>query len=169
MSSEKFIGINKFCDSIKELTNGYCQIGIYFNDWIESKFYKGQYNIKPIGFTLTNSEGKVSYVRFYEIHKYLPEMEFIKFNENKYRKLDSNVKTLFRLIINVEETRSKDSVQGSSSHNFVYHKSKIIKGDDKLTKKLLDNLSEDRIRIVNEAAATIEDDFEVYDEEPDCF
>ena len=167
MSSEKFIGINKFCDSIKELTNGYCQIGIYFNDWIESRYYKGQYNIKPIGFTLTNSEGKVSYVRFYEIHKYLPEMKFIKFNENKYRKLDANVissesltKSLFRLIINVEETRS---------NNFVYHKSKIIKGDDKLTKKLLDNLSEDRIRIVNEAAATIEDDFEVYDEEPDCF
>lgn len=167
MSSEKFIGINKFCDSIKELTNGYCQIGIYFNDWIESKFYKGQYNIKPIGFTLTNSEGKVSYVRFYEIHKYLPEMEFIKFNENKYRKLDAKaqganeclVKSLFRLIINVEETRS---------NNFVYHKSKIIKGDDKLTKKLLDNLSEDRIRIVNESA-TIEYDFEVYDEEPDCF
>lgn len=160
MPSEKFIGINKFCDSIKELTNGYCQIGIYFNDWIESKFYKGQYNIKPIGFTLTNSEGKVSYVRFYEIHKYLPDMEFIKFNENKYRKIDSNVKTLFRLIINVEETKNGD---------LVYHKSKIIKGDDKLTKKLLDNLSEDRIRIVNEAAATIEDDFEVFDEEPDAF
>lgn len=162
MSSEKFIGINKFCDSIKELTNGYCQIGIYFNDWIESKYYKGQYNIKPIGFTLTNSEGKVSYVRFYEIHKYLPEMEFIKFNENKYRKIaavEGHVKTLFRLIINVEETKS---------NNIVYHKSKIIKGDDKLTKKLLDNLSEDRIRIVNEAASAIEDDFEIYEEEP-CF
>lgn len=162
MSSEKFIGINKFCDSIKELTNGYCQIGIYFNDWIESKYYKGQYNIKPIGFTLTNSEGKVSYVRFYEIHKYLPEMEFIKFNENKYRKIaavEGHVKTLFRLIINVEETKS---------NNIVYHKSKIIKGDDKLTKKLLDNLSEDRIRIVNEAASVIEDDFEIYEEEP-CF
>ena len=168
MSSEKFIGINKFCDSIKELTKGYCQIGIYFNDWIESKYYKGQYNIKPIGFTLTNTEGKVSYVRFYEIHKYLPEMEFIRFNENKYRKISSEaqgaagkaLKTLFRLIINVEET---------TSNNFVYHKSKIIKGDDKLTKKLLDNLSEDRIRIVNEAASVIEDDFEIYEEEPEDF
>lgn len=184
MSSEKFIGINKFCDSIKELTNGYgttslsskgafCQIGIYFNDWIESKYYKGQYNVKPIGFTLTNSEGKVSYVRYYEIHKYLPEMEFVKFNENKDRKIDatrgSMVKTLFRLIINVEETRSNNMARRASDGVLVYHRSKIIKSDDKITKKLLDNLSEDRIRIVNEAAEMIEDDFEVYEDEPEDF
>ena len=160
MTSERFIGINKFCDSIKELTNGCCQIGIYFNEWVESKYYKGQYNVKPIGFTLTDSKGKVSYVRYYEVHKYLPEMEFVKFNENKDRKIDSMVKTLFRLIVNVEETQS---------NNIVYHRSKIIKGNDKITKKLLDNLSEDRIRIINEAAEMIEDDFEVYEEEPDCF
>ena len=157
-TSEKFVGINKFCDSIKEMTEGYKSIIVYFVNYNRSKYYDNQINIEPIGFVLGN-EGVNKYVRYYEIHKYLPLMKYIKFTENKNRKLTEQNK-LYRLVIMLEE---------SKTHDIVYHNSKILDGNEKLTDKLLQNYREDRNRIVDEQNNLIEEEFgDITEIDPDC-
>jgi hypothetical protein len=147
-TSEKFVGINKFCDSIKEITEGHKSITVYFINYNRSKYYDNQINIEPIGYVL-NGEGVNKFVSYYEIHKFLPLMKFIKFTENKNRKLTEQNK-LYRLVIMLEE---------SKTHDIVYHNSKILDGNEKLTDKLLQNFKEDRNRIVDEQINMIEEEF----------
>ena len=146
--SEKFVGINKFCDSIKEITEGHKSITVYFINYNRSKYYDNQINIEPIGYVL-NGEGVNKFVSYYEIHKYLPFMKYIKFTENKNRKPEDNNK-LYRLVIMLEESKVKD---------IIYHNSKILEGNEKLTEKLLQNYKEDRNRIVEEQNNMIEVEF----------
>jgi hypothetical protein len=106
-----------------------------------------------------NGEGVNNYIRYYEIHKYLPLMKFIKFTENKNRKLTEQNK-LYRLVIMLEE---------SKTHDIIYHNSKILDGNEKLTDKLLLNYKEDRNRIVDEQINMIEEEFgEITEIDPDC-
>ena len=146
--SEKFVGINKFCDSIKEITEGHKSITVYFINYNRSKYYDNQINIEPIGYVL-NGDGKNKYVRHYEINKHLPLMKFINFKETKNRKIEGNNK-LYRLVIMLEETKVD---------NMIYHKSKIAKGNEELTEKLLENYKEDKIRIVDEQNNMDEEEF----------
>ena len=157
-AAEKFVGINKFCDSIKEITEGHKSISVYFINYNRSKYYDNQINIEPIGYVL-NGEGVNKFVSYYEIHKYLPLMKFIKFTENKNRKLTEQNK-LYRLVIMLEE---------SKTHDIVYHNSKILDGNEKLTDKLLLNYKEDRNRIVDEQINMIEEEFgEITEIDPEC-
>jgi len=157
-TSEKFVGINKFCDSIKEITEGHKSITVYFINYNRSKYYDNQINIEPIGYVL-NGEGVNKFVSYYEIHKFLPLMKFIKFTENKNRKLTEQNK-LYRLVIMLEE---------SKTHDIVYHNSKILDGNEKLTDKLLQNFKEDRNRIVDEQINMIEEEFgDITEIDPDC-
>ena len=158
-TSEKFVGINKFCDSIKEITEGHKSISVYFINYNRSKYYDNQINIEPIGYVLCK-EGVNNYIRYYEIHKYLPLMKFIKFTENKNRKLTEQNKEnkvfaeskipLYRLVIMLEE---------SKTHDIVYHNSKILDGNEKLTDKLLQNYKDDKNRIIEEQNNMIEEEF----------
>ena len=166
--SEKFVGINKFCDSIKEITEGHKSITVYFINYNRSKYYDNQINIEPIGYVL-NGEGVNNYIRYYEIHKFLPLMKFIKFTENKNRKLTERTESpqgkaqqnkLYRLVIMLEE---------SKTHDIVYHNSKILDGNEKLTEKLLQNFKEDRNRIVDEQINMIEEEFgDITEIDPEC-
>jgi len=157
-TSEKFVGINKFCDSIKEITEGHKSITVYFINYNRSKYYDNQINIEPIGYVL-NGEGVNKFVSYYEIHKFLPLMKFIKFTENKNRKLTEQNK-LYRLVIMLEE---------SKTHDIVYHNSKILDGNEKLTEKLLQNFKEDRNRIVDEQINMIEEEFgDITEIDPEC-
>ena len=156
--SEKFVGINKFCDSIKEITEGYKSITVYFINYNRSKYYDNQINIEPIGYVLCK-EGVNNYIRYYEIHKYLPLMKFIKFTENKNRKLTEQNK-LYRLVIMLEESKVND---------IIYHNSKILEGNEKLTDKLLLNYREDRNRIIDEQNNLIEEEFgDITEIDPEC-
>ena len=156
-TSEKFVGVNKFCDSIKEITDGYQSITVYFTNYNRSKYYDNQINIEPIGYVLNGGVNK--YIRYYEIHKYLPLMKYIKFTENKNRKLTEQNK-LYRLVIMLEE---------SKTHDIVYHNSKILDGNEKLTDKLLQNFKEDRNRIVDERINMIEEEFgDIIEIDPEC-
>ena len=156
-TSEKFVGVNKFCDSIKEITEGHKSITVYFINYNRSKYYDNQINIEPIGYVL-NGEGVNKFVSYYEIHKYLPFMKYIKFTENKNRKLTEQEPSvpgamrnkLYRLVIMLED---------SKTHDIVYHNSKILDGNEKLTDKLLQNYKEDRNRIVDEQINMIEEEF----------
>ena len=157
-ASEKFIGINKFCDSIKEITDGYQSITVYFINYNRSKYYDNQINIEPIGYVLCK-EGVNKFIRYYEIHKYLPLMKYIKFTENKNRKLTEQNK-LYRLVIMLEE---------SKTHDIIYHNSKVLEGNEKLTDKLLLNYREDRNRIVDEQNNLIEEEFgDITEIDPEC-
>jgi len=167
-TSEKFVGINKFCDSIKEITEGHKSITVYFINYNRSKYYDNQINIEPIGYVL-NGEGVNKFVSYYEIHKFLPLMKFIKFTENKNRKLTERTESpqgkaqqnkLYRLVIMLEE---------SKTHDIVYHNSKILDGNEKLTEKLLQNFKEDRNRIVDEQINMIEEEFgDITEIDPEC-
>ena len=167
-TSEKFVGVNKFCDSIKEITEGHKSITVYFINYNRSKYYDNQINIEPIGFVLNGEEPEVpsakrigvnKYVRYYEIYKYLPLMKYIKFTENKNRKPEDNNK-LYRLVIMLEESKVKD---------IIYHNSKILEGNEKLTEKLLQNYKEDRNRIVEEQNNMIEEEFgDITEIDPEC-
>ena len=150
-TAEKYISINKFCDSIKALTEGYQTITIYFNNYSRSIYYDNQVNVKPIGFTLSGN-GTVKYLRYYEVNKLLPQMKFIKFTETKSRKLDSEPqdRKLYRLIIVINE---------SVRNKIKYHDSKILDGNEELTEKLLQNYKEDKNTIVEEQNELIEVDF----------
>jgi len=106
-----------------------------------------------------NGEGVNKFVSYYEIHKFLPLMKFIKFTENKNRKLTEQNK-LYRLVIMLEE---------SKTHDIVYHNSKILDGNEKLTEKLLQNFKEDRNRIVDEQINMIEEEFgDITEIDPEC-
>jgi len=167
-TSEKFVAVNKFCDSIKEITEGHKSITVYFINYNRSKYYDNQINIEPIGYVL-NGEGVNKFVSYYEIHKFLPLMKFIKFTENKNRKLTERTESpqgkaqqnkLYRLVIMLEE---------SKTHDIVYHNSKILDGNEKLTEKLLQNFKEDRNRIVDEQINMIEEEFgDITEIDPEC-
>ena len=148
MQGLQFVGINKFCDSIDEITEGYKSISVYFINYTRSKYYDNQINIEPIGYVL-NGDGKNKYVRHYEINKHLPLMKFINFKETKSRKIEGEGK-LYRLVIMLEETKAD---------NMIYHKSKIAKGNEELMDKLLENYKEDKIRIVDEQNNMDEEEF----------
>lgn len=159
----RFISVNNFIDSIKPLLNNTKFVNIYFDDWVESQFYKGEWNVKFIGFATINMNNECEIIRYYDIHKYLPEAEYIKFKENKDKNMKElpYVRSLFKLVIEVEETEYK---------NIKYHKSWLKSCDQKLLNKLKRNMSEDRIQIVSEAAEKceifVEDiDFDLSEEE----
>jgi len=147
MNGQQFVGINKFCDSIDEITEGYKSISVYFINYNRSEFFN-YLNIEPIGYVL-NGDGKSKYVRYSEIHKHLPLMKFINFKETKSRTIEGKDK-LYRLVIMLEETKFND---------FTYHKSKILNGNEELTEKLLENYKEDKIRIVDEQNNMDEEEF----------
>ena len=158
-SNDRFIGVNKFCDAIQELTQNHLQIGVYFTDYTRSKFYNNEICIKPIGFYLVNSEMKTKYLRYYDVHKYLPNMEYIKFKENCNRKLDDSNKeerSLHRLIIVVEESVAND---------IKYHQSKIVDCNSDKLESIVEKYKEDRKKIITEMAYSIEDDFDAIDDE----
>ena len=158
MQGLQFVGINKFIDSIDEITEGYKSISVYFTNYTRSKYYDNQINIEPIGYVL-NGDGKNKYVRYYEINKQLPLMKFINFKETKNRKIEGKEPSvpgaerhnkLYRLVIMLEETKAD---------NIIYHKSKIANGNEELIEKLLENYKEDKIRIVDEQNNMHEEDF----------
>jgi len=143
------VGINKFCDSIDEITEGYKSISVYFIKYTRSKYFgNNQITIEPIGYVL-NGEGVNKYIRYYEINKHLPLMKFIDFKETKSRKIDGKDR-LYRLEIMLEESKVDD---------IIYHNSKIVKGNEELMDKLLRNYKEDRDRIIEEKNNMIEEEF----------
>ena len=144
MCAKRWYSINEFMESIKELLNDALAINVYFDDWRKSKY---GWSVKVIGFSIIDKAMKVKPLRYYEVHKIIPEMDFIQFKGNKDRNMKEvskdNLKKLCKLIIHTEKTAFKEG--------FYYHRAivKIVE-NEKLHNKLNKEMSEDKVKYVNE-------------------
>ena len=133
-------------ESISELLNDAVAVNVYFDDWNEHKF---GWSVNVIGFSIIDEAKKVNPIRYYDVHKLIPEMEFIQFKPNKDRNMKEvnkdNQKKLCKLIIHTEKTPFKDGLY--------YHRSfvKVVE-NEKLHRKLLKEMSEDKVKYTNELA-----------------
>ena len=163
MCENRWCSINEFMDSIKELLNDSLVVNVYFDDWDKNKY---GWSVKVIGFSIIDKAMKVKPLRYYEVHKLMPKMEFIQFKANKDRNMKEinkgMTKKLCKLIIYTEKTPFKDG--------FYYHRS-IVKVVDnkKLYDKLIKEMIEDKIKYDDELAdktnVKTEDDILDLDEE----
>ena len=144
MNSSRYYSINKFVNEISELLKNISPewkfINVYFDDC-----HKGAYNwsIKPIGFAVILNDKTAKKISYYDVHKLMPEMEFINISESKDRQFSKLplTKQLHKLIIS-RETRSYNGHE--------YHKSFLKDADQSLHQRKLKEYSDDRVRYVNE-------------------
>ena len=146
MSGKRWVSVNEFMESISELLNDAVAVNVYFDDWRESKY---NWNVKVIGFSIIDKAMKAKAIRYYDVHKLIPEMEFIQFKPNKDRNMKEvnkdNQKKLCKLIIHTEKTPFKG--------DHYYHRSFIkVVENEKLYRKLLKEMSEDKVKYTNELA-----------------
>ena len=146
MSGKRWVSVNEFMESISELLNDAVAINVYFDDWRESKY---NWSVKVIGFSIIDKAMKAKAIRYYDVHKLIPEMEYIQFKANKDRNMKEinkdYQKKLCKLIIHTEKTPYKD--------NHYYHRSLIkVVENEKLYRKLLKEMSEDKVKFTNELA-----------------
>ena len=146
MSGKRWVSVNEFMESISDLLNDAVAINVYFDDWKESKY---GWNVKVIGFSIIDKAMKAKAIRYYDVHKLIPEMEYIQFKGSKDRNMKEinkdYQKKLCKLIIHTEKTLYKD--------NHYYHRSLIkVVENEKLYRKLLKEMSEDKVKFTNELA-----------------
>ena len=163
MSGKRWVSINEFMESISDLLNDAVAVNVYFDDWRESKY---NWSVKVIGFSIIDKAMKAKAIRYYDVHKLIPEMEYIQFKGSKDRNMKEinkdYQKKLCKLIIYTEKTAFKEDLY--------YHRS-IVKVVDnkKLYDKLNKEMIEDKIKYDDELAdktnVKTEDDILDLDEE----
>ena len=146
MSGKRLVSVNEFMESISDLLNDAVAINVYFDDWRESKY---GWNVKVIGFSIIDKAMKAKAIRYYDVHKLIPEMQYIQFKANKERNMKEinkdYQKKLCKLIIHTEKTQYKG--------DHYYHRSFIkVVENEKLYHKLLKEMSEDKVKFTNELA-----------------
>ena len=163
MTDKRWCSINEFMESIKELLNDAVAVNVYFDNWFKTKY---GWSVKVVGFSIIDKAKKVRPVRYYEVHKIIPEMEFIQFkggkdkNMKKISKNKSNI--LYKLIIQTEKTAFKEDLY--------YHRSivKVVE-NEKLYNKLIKEMIEDKLKYDDETGNNTsnktEDDILDLDEE----
>ena len=133
MSENRWMSINKFMTAISEFTEGVKFVTVFFDDFNETKY---NWSVKPIGFNLLTD--KAEFLPYYDVHKLIPEMEFIQFKADKNKKmkeLSITQKKLYKLIIEVEEKEFK---------TFKYHQSFVKEANQSIYSKVLKRCEEDR-------------------------
>ena len=146
MSGKRWVSVNEFMESISDLLNDAVAINVYFDDWRESKY---GWNVKVIGFSIIDKAMKAKAIRYYDVHKLIPEMQYIEFKGSKDRNMKEIIKyyqkKLCKLIIHTEKTPYKG--------DHYYHRSLIkVVENEKLYRKLLKEMSEDKVKYTNELA-----------------
>ena len=139
--TERWMSINKFMDSISELTKDATCVSVFFDDWNENKY---NWSIKPIGYNLIINN-KATVLSFYDVHKMIPEMEFIQFKADGRKRMKElgNQKKLFKLIIQTEEKEYK---------TFKYHVSVVREAKQEIYPKMLKKYEEERKKYLDELA-----------------
>ena len=152
MSESKFVTVNQLMDKLSPILTQVKQVDVYFDDYIQSLFYKGKFNIKPIAFAF---DGKL--IENSKIWELIPDIEFITNIKDKWFKQQNHLtKVLCRLMIKTEE---------KEFNRFKYHPCKILElGNEKLQKKLNERLSKDKVERVNKLAKGNGNDEEEFDE-----
>ena len=146
MSGKRWVSVNEFMESISDLLNDAVAINVYFDDWRESKY---GWNVKVIGFSIIDKTMKAKAIRYYDVHKLIPEMQYIQFKANKERNMKEinkdYQKKLCKLIIHTEKTPFK------GDHYYHHSFIKVVE-NEKLYRKLLKEMSEDKVKYINELA-----------------
>ena len=102
MSDNRFVGMNKLMETLREnklLNSEDLQLNIYFDDWVESKNFKGAWSIKPLHFEIIGADKKSRVLTFKEFNDLFPILEWINIGKqlNKEMKQLKIVKKLYLL------------------------------------------------------------------------
>lgn len=155
--AKRWYSINQFMDGISNLLGeGVSYVNVYFDDWTQTKF---NWSVKPIGFAVIYQH-EVKKLSYYDVHKAIPEMEFIQFKESKDKKMSElgNARKLFKLVIKREEDEYK---------GFPFHKSSIKEANQSIYKRVQKDYDSDRMKYLNELADKCPDEVEDEEEIPD--
>ncbi|KAI5492795.1 protein of unknown function, DUF4108 family, partial [Trichomonas vaginalis G3] len=137
-------------DALSPILENVKQVDVYFDDYVESLYYKGKHNIKPIAFAFDNK--LIENAKIWEL---IPDIEFITNINDKWFKRIPTTKVLCKLMIKTEE---------KEFNKFKYHPNKVSElENEKLQKKLNDRLSNDRIEKINKLAEVAFNN-EIFDE-----
>ncbi|KAI5486082.1 protein of unknown function, DUF4108 family [Trichomonas vaginalis G3] len=137
-------------DVLSPILENVKQVDVYFDDYVESIYYKGKFNIKPIAFAFDNK--LIENAKIWEL---IPDIEFITNINDKWFKRIPTTKVLCKLMIKTEE---------KEFNRFKYHPNKVSElENEKLQKKLNDRLSNDRIEKINKLAEVAFNN-EIFDE-----
>ncbi|EAY17665.1 hypothetical protein TVAG_235470 [Trichomonas vaginalis G3] len=137
-------------DALSPILENVKQVDVYFDDYVESLYYKGKFNIKPIAFAFDNK--LIENAKIWEL---IPDIEFITNINDKWFKRIPTTKVLCKLMIKTEE---------KEFNRFKYHPNKVSElENEKLQKKLNDRLSNDRIEKINKLAEVAFNN-EIFDE-----
>ncbi|EAX85945.1 hypothetical protein TVAG_332020 [Trichomonas vaginalis G3] len=137
-------------DALSPILENVKQVDVYFDDYVESLYYKGKFNIKPIAFAFDNK--LIENAKIWEL---IPNIEFITNINDKWFKRIPITKVLCKLMIKTEEKEFNE---------FKYHPNKVSElENEKLQKKLNDRLSNDRIEKINKLAEVAFNN-EIFDE-----
>lgn len=158
MSSElQYVTVNKLIETLNPILDGIKQVDVYFCDYVESLYYKGKHNIKPIAFAF---DGQL--VDNEKIWDLLPDILYLTNLTDKWFKRPPLSKILCRVMI---KTETKEY------NGYKYHPSKVQElGNEKLQKKLEKRLSDDRVTRVNKLAekCNIEEEFDEIEIDPEA-
>ncbi|EAX82118.1 hypothetical protein TVAG_275580 [Trichomonas vaginalis G3] len=150
MSGSRFVTVNQLMDALSPILENVKQVDVYFDDYVESLYYKGKFNIKPIAFAFDNK--LIENAKIWEL---IPNIEFITNINDKWFKRIPTTKVLCKLMIKTEE---------KEFNGFKYHPNKVSElENEKLQKKLNDKLSNDRIEKINKLAEVAFNN-EIFDE-----
>ena len=158
--SDKWMSINKFMQSINSLMNETtAYVNVYFDDYKKSKF---NYSIKPISFSFITEAKKVIKVSYYDIHKIIPEMQYLNLPGSKNKEMEKLelTKRLRKIVIEVKE---------SVYNNIKYHKLYIKEVDQKYYKGMIKDYEDARIKYTNELAKAAMDNENENEDEIDDF
>ena len=72
MSGSRFVTVNQLMDALSPILENVKQVDVYFDDYVESLYYKGKFNIKHIAFAF---DGKL--IENSKIWELIPDIEFI--------------------------------------------------------------------------------------------
>ena len=152
--SDKWLSINKFIQSINSLMNETtAYVNVYFDDYKKGKF---NYSIKPIGFSFITEAKKVIKVSYYDIHKIIPEMEYLNLPGSKNKEMEKLelTKRLRKIVIEVKE---------SVYNNIKYHKLYIKEVDQKYYKDMIKDYEDSRRKYIDEIARDAPNDEDLAD------
>ena len=150
MSGSRFVTVNQLMDALSPILENVKQVDVYFDDYVESLYYKGKHNIKPIAFAFDNK--LIENAKIWEL---IPDIEYITNIKDKWFKRIPTTKVLCKLMIKTE---------AKEFHEFTYHPNKVSElENEKLQKKLNDRLSNDRIEKINKLAEVAFNN-EIFDE-----
>ena len=155
MSDDRFVGMNKLMETLREnklLNINDLQLNLYFDDWVESKNFKGAWSIQPLHFEIIGADKNSRVLGFKEFNDLYPSLKWINIGKqlNKEMKQLKLVKKLYCIKV---LTKTKN-ING----RYEYHPMKLNTDVSQTAyKKLLDFRSKVKTEHLEQLAKNMKD------------